>query len=336
MRAHIPSPSGRMKAEWWPRRARPGEGLVLLLLTLFAACREEPLPAIPDGPIEWSATATVDKNEVQVGEDLTLTLTVTHPVGGDFVPPSAADFEPFEVIAQKEEEVSLVESRIVFRLAAYRLPEDLEVPALSLRYRNEGEELAELETAPIAVKLVTSLTPDVTDIHDIKDPVTLELPRDLRLFLWLLAALLATLAAYLIYRKFRREPEEANVAFEPPLPRADLEAEAALKRLAEKDLPAKGELAAFYGELSDIMKRYTGRRFEIPYLERTTGEVLFDLQAKRIAVSPEASLRPILEASDLVKFAKSSPASDEAEASFRDARAFLGRTRPRPELGATA
>ena len=309
---------------------------LLLLLTLAAACREQPAPVLPDGPIEWSATATADKNEVQVGEDLTLTLTVTHPAGGDFVPPSAADFEPFEVIGRTEEEVSLVESRFVYRLAAYRLPEDLEVPALSLRYRDEGEELAELETAPIPVKLVTSLTPEVTDIHDIKDPLTLELPRDPRLLLWLLAALLAALVAYLIYRKFRREPEETNVVFEPPLPRADLEAEAALKRLAEKDLPAKGELAAFYAELSDIMKRYTGRRFEIPYLERTTGEVLFDLQAKRFAGSPEASLRPILEASDLVKFAKSSPASDEAEASFRDAEAFLGRTRPRPELGATA
>ena len=321
----------------WPREAKSGEYLLLLLLLLVGgACLEHPTPVLPEGSIDWSATAAVDKHEVQVGEDFALTLTVTHPVGGSFVPPSAADFEPFEVIGQTEEEVSLVESRIVYRLTAYRLPEDLEVPALSLRYWDDGKELAELETVPIAVQLLTSLTPDVTDIHDIKDPVTLKLPRDPRLLLWFLAAIVGAVAAYLMYRNFRREPEESNVAFEPPLPPADLEAEAALKLLAEKHLPAKGDLVAFYAELSDIMKRYTGRRFQISYLEKTTDEILFQLRAKRIAGSPEAPLRPILETSDLVKFAKSSPAGDEAEASLRDAETFLGRTRRRTDLGATA
>ena len=146
MRRGKPSPFGRepsARAErearsdkpqgWGPRGieggwlsvAKPGEGLLLLLLlvTLAAGCQDAPAPVVPEGPVEWSVNATVDKNEVQVGEDLTLTITVTHPVGGDFVPPPAADFEPFDVIEQGNEEVSPVESRIHYRLAAYRLPE---------------------------------------------------------------------------------------------------------------------------------------------------------------------------------------------------------------------
>jgi hypothetical protein len=329
----VPSPSGR----GWPSLARPGEGsLFLLLLTFAAGCHRESAPAIPRGPIEWSVHATADKKEVQVGEALTLTLTVTHPVGGDFVRPPAAAFEPFEVIGQTNEEVSPVESHVLYRLAAYRLPADLEIPALSLSYRTEGGELAELETESIPVKLVTSLTPDVTDIHDIKDPVALEVPRDPRPLLWLLAALVAVLVAYLIYRKLRKRPEEASLVLEPPLPPADVEADAALKRLAERDLPAKGELVLFYAELSEIVRRYAGRRFGIRYLERTTDEILGDLRRKRIAGSPETSLRSILEASDLVKFAKSTPAQAEADACFGDAKTFVDRTRPRAELGATA
>jgi hypothetical protein len=178
---------------------------------------------------------------------------------------------------------------------------------------------------------VTSLTPEVTEIHDIKEPLDLTVPRDFRLLWWLLLALAAAILAYLIYRKLRKEPEGvAAPVWVPPLPPADVEAEAALKRLAEKDLIRKGELTAFYTELSEVMKRYAGRRFEVPYLERTTSEVLSDLKPRKLAQGAVSELRAILEASDLVKFAKLLPEAIEAEAAFALARFWIEKTRPVP------
>jgi len=303
---------------------------LLPLVLALTACGGGEAPVVPEGPVDWAVAASVDRTAVEVGEDLALTLVVRHPPEGRYIAPPDTAFTPFDVIGKSEEEVSPVETRLQIRLAAYRLPGDVEIPALRIQYRNEGK-VESLSTDSIPVKIVTSLTPEVTEIHDIKEPLDLSVPRDFRLFWWLLLALAAAILAYLIYRKLRKEPEGVGVpAWTPPLPPADVEAEAALKRLAEKDLIRKGELKAFYTELSEVMKRYAGRRFEVPYLERTTSEVLSDLKPRKLAQGAVFDLRAILEASDLVKFAKLMPKAAEAEASFALALSWIEKTRPVP------
>ena len=307
--------------------------LFVSALVWLAGCTRENAPEIAEGPVEWSVSASSTSPEVQVGDDFTFTLALTHPPEGDFVPPSEVDFEPFDVLETWTEEVSPVETRLHFRLAAYQLPEELEVAPLTIRYRDEAGEMARIESEPVAVRVVTSLTPDVTDIHDIKDPMVLEVPRDWSLLLWLLLALLASLVAYLIYRKLRKDTEdEAAPAWVPPPRPPHEEAEAALARLAEKGLIEKGEIALFYTELTDIMKRYAGRRFVVPYLERTTEEVLSDLAAKQVSTPP---LRAILEIADLVKFAKQMPGLQQGRSSLTMALDLVRDTRP-PALEATS
>jgi hypothetical protein len=301
------------------------------LLAAGLACggAAPPAPESPSDPVAWSARAAVDKTEVQVGEDLTFTLTIEHPAGGEYLTPPASAFAPFDVIGVTENKVSQTETRLEYRLAAYRLPAELEIPAIELRHRDDAGDPKTLRTAAIPVRVVTSLTPEVEDIHDIKEPVDLEVPRDLSLFFWLLGALLAAAVLYLIYRKLRKEPAAVPAWVPPPTP-PDEEAEAALLRLAEKKLIERGEIPSFYTELSEIVKRYAGRRFDVPYLERTTSEVLGDLRplAGR-ELSPEvlSDLRAILEASDLVKFAKRMPERSQAEGSLALAFELLQRTR---------
>lgn len=301
------------------------------LLLLLAGCRSGEEPVVPQGSTAWSVAASSDKREVQVGEDLLLTLILRHPQEGRYVAPADAAFSPFDVIDRTEVSVSPVETHLQIRLAPYRLPGEVEIPALQVQYRN-GEKIESLRTEAIPVTVVTSLTPEVTEIHDIKDPVDLEVPRDFRLLGWLLLALLAALVAYLIYRKLRKEPEGVTApVWAPPLPPPDVEAEAALRRLAEKNLIRTGELAAFYTELSEVMKRYVGRRFEVPYLERTTAEVLTDLRPKKLAAGTMSELRAILDASDLVKFAKLVPEPAQAEGSLALAFAWIQETRVESE-----
>lgn len=291
-----------------------------------SACAPEEAPEIPDGPIEWSVSATIDVSEVEVGDDVTLTLTVTHPPEGHFVPPPETLFAPFSVIEHWLLEVSPVETRLLYRVAAYQLPGDLELGALELSYRGEDGEIGVLATDPIPIRVVTSLTPDITDIHDIKRQVVLTVPRNWSLLWWLLAALLLAAIAYIIYRRFRKEPDsEAAPVWTAPLPRPDVEAEAALARLAERKLIENHRIELFFTELTDIMKRYAGRRFDVPYLERTTDEILSDLRDQ-----PVTGLRDILEAADLVKFAKTMPEQDEARSSFALARTLIRTTKPAP------
>ncbi len=301
---------------------------LLALVLVLAGCGGTETSDVLEAPVEWSVEGSVDKREVQVGEDLTLTLVVRHPPEGLYIAPPDSAFAPFDVIGKSEETPGPTETRLLVRLAAFRLPADLEIPALEIQYQKEGK-IESLGTDSIPVKVVTSLTPDVTEIHDIKDPVDLEIPRDFRLLWWLLLAALAALLAYLIYRKLRKEPERVKTpVWVPPLPAPDVEAEAALRCLAGKDLIKKGEVKAFYTELSEILKRYAGRRFEVPYLERTTTEVLFDLKPRKLAPAVTSDLRAMLEASDLVKFARFLPPAAQAEESLSLAFAWIGKTRP--------
>jgi BatD DUF11 like domain len=316
------------------RTGRVGSFLAALVLVSAAgSCRHrEQAPAVPEGPVDWSVAASADKSQVQVGEDFTLSVTVRHPVGGDPLAPPLSAFEPFDVIGQTETQVSPVETRFEYRLAPYRLPGELQVPPLDFRHQTASGETGTLKTAAVPVRVVTSLTPDVKDIHDIKSPLDLEVERDLRLLWWLLAALVAALLAYLLYKKLRREPEAVQLPPAPPLPPPDVEAEAALRRLADRRLIENGEILAFETELSEIVKRYVGRRFDVAYLERTTDEVLFDLRARRVAVDAAADVRELLTAADMAKFARSIPESDRAAASLGRARALVEKTRPKPAV----
>ena len=56
----------------------------LALLTGIAACDrpsevEPPVPPDLEGPVEWSVVVTADKREIQVGEDLSVQVTIRHP-----------------------------------------------------------------------------------------------------------------------------------------------------------------------------------------------------------------------------------------------------------------
>jgi hypothetical protein len=268
-----------------------------------------------------------------VGEPLEVEVTVRHPAGAEFLLPSGASLEPFELLERSEEPSgSPTESRIRLSVAAYRLPGAISFPALRIEYREAEGKLTSVETEAIPIELVTSLTPDVTDIHDLKPPIEdLPVPSRWGLLWWLLAALAAALALYLLYRKLRRKKRETRLEAPPrPLQPPEEEAEAALRRLAAARLLEQGRFDEYYTALAEIMKRYAGRRFEVPYLERTTTEIASDLRFARVRDEWCSELSVLLDASDLVKFARGLPEREEAQRMLPRAFRWVAETRPRP------
>jgi hypothetical protein len=307
----------------------------LLAGGLLLACgKEAGEPIVPPGPYEWSVRAAADKSEVQVGEDLTVTVTVSHPPNADFFLATGAELEPFELIERVDETPSPIESVITVKIGAYLLPADVDVPPIKVEYRDESEEIVSMETEPIPIKVVTSLTPEITDINDIKGPIEdIPMPSRWSLLWWLLAALLAAIVAYLLYRKFRKDkvvPVDMAPA-PPPIP-PEIEAERALRKLADEQLLEQGRFMEFYTRLHEIMKRYAGRRYDVPYYERTTTEILSDLKKSRLKFEMQELLRGILLFADLVKFARVEPLSEDSERMIPESFRFLDETRPKAEV----
>ena len=111
----------------------------------------------------------------------------------------------------------------------------------------------------------------------------------------------------------------------------EIEAELALRKLANDRLIEQGRVLEFYTALAEIVKRYSGRRFSVPYLERTTTEVLMDLKETRLRYEPMERLRGILGAADLVKFARIAHADEESQLMIPEAFRFVDETKPKPE-----
>ena len=89
----------------------------------------------------------------------------------------------------------------------------------------------------------------------------------------------------------------------------EIEASEALKQLESKDYITNGLVKSHYVELTEILRHYFDREFEIDTLESTTEETIVLLKEKELDRILIEQISTLLVEADLVKFAKSSPDS---------------------------
>lgn len=109
--------------------------------------------------------------------------------------------------------------------------------------------------------------------------------------------------------KKRQEKKLQEEIYKTPIEKAT----SLLDTLEKKELWQKGEVKAYYSELTDIARNYIEEAIEIPAMESTTSELIQGLRAasvkKKMTLSQETieNLERVLKQADLVKFAKSKP-----------------------------
>lgn len=126
----------------------------------------------------------------------------------------------------------------------------------------------------------------------------------------LIIALIAGIGAFIYwFIKKRQEKKLQQEIYKTPIERAT----SLLDTLEKKELWQKGEVKAYYSELTDIARNYIEEAIEIPAMESTTSELILGLRAasvkKKMTLSQEIilDLERVLKQADLVKFAKSKP-----------------------------
>lgn len=152
------------------------------------------------------------------------------------------------------------------------------------------------------------------------------------IFRWvLLAVLLAGVGVagyYLItYLQRRKREEEGKVVISEPLRPADEVALEKLDAIKEKKIWQQGQVKEYYTQLTDVVREYIARRFEVSSVEQTSDETLRDIRpllSERKDLYDQ--LRKMLTLADLVKFAKWSTTPDENELSLRNAYTFVRET----------
>ena len=134
------------------------------------------------------------------------------------------------------------------------------------------------------------------------------------------------LITYLQSRMGKRE--EDAVAAEPLRPAEEVALEK-LDIIREQKIWQTGQIKEYHTQLTDVVREYIDRRFEVSSAEQTSDETL---RAMRPLLNDKKDLyeqlRKMLTLADLVKFAKWTTTPDENEMSLRSAYAFVKETTP--------
>jgi len=196
----------------------------------------------------------------------------------------------------------------------------------------EGDVAPETETLvteplTITVRAPAGATPSADDLRHIHvlDPV--ELPTLWRRWGWLAVLAAILIAALAIgWLRRRRKGEEALVVLIP----AHEWAYAELARLIAEDLVGRSLMQEFFYRISDIVRGYVERRFDLRAPEMTTEEFLIAAASDpQFGREHTEELSHFLNECDLVKYARHEPTVAECNGVLQAARRFIERTRER-------
>ena len=194
-------------------------------------------------------------------------------------------------------------------------------------------------TNDLLLKVSAYPVTDDSELQPIKGII--EEPRNWLDFWPLYLVLLLAGGGYLAYRAHQNRTRVAPPP--PPPPPADLQALNSLQALEGKQLWQSGQTKLYYTELTDILRTYLQDQFGVQAKEMTSRQITTSLK-KNVGMNGNMTgeLAQLLQLSDLVKFAKATPAAElhprslERVRSFvRDSRAAVATNAPAPPEGTT-
>jgi len=147
---------------------------------------------------------------------------------------------------------------------------------------------------------------------------------------WYIVIPALLLIGFLIYYLVRRSKKSELPPPAPIIP-AHIEALEKLKDIEAKQLWQNQLTKEYYIAISETIRYYIERRFEVPALEQTTDEVIHFLRIMDLNEEARRHLVYVLKLADLVKFAKENPAPFENENVMKRANEFITLTSIKPK-----
>jgi len=134
--------------------------------------------------------------------------------------------------------------------------------------------------------------------------------------------------AYYLYKKYFKHKAALNAQELKLLQPAHVVALNELDRIKSEKLWQQGRGKEYHTELTDVIREYIERMFNITSMEMTSDEILEHLKGLRLEQKATyLELKQILSLADLVKFAKWNATPDEHELSLMNAYLFVNQTK---------
>ena len=266
---------------------------------------------------ESKVSAQVDTTAIKIGEQIQYKISVEADSTDVVHFPEGQTFSPLETVdaimadtLKNNDRITLqrIYALTQFDSGAYTIPPQL----VTINDRQIFTDSFQVKVADVAVDTTKQ------KMFDIKPLIQVERSSlDFwKMALWILLGLFVIVG--LVYWFFlRKKPltEEEKVALLPPYDRALLE----LKKLENSRYLIQDEYKQYYSELTDIVRMYLEEDVHLSAMESTTSELITKLEMLRDAGELNleddtlVQFQKILQTADLVKFAKSRPATSIAE-----------------------
>lgn len=274
--------------------------------------------------------ASVDQNEITIGDPIRYTLTVTAETNVDVQVPVFSDrLGDFDIIDFGELPSRSTQDPVItarwYALTIFTTGYHI-IPAPSVPYTTADGAKHTAQGGTIRIHVASLLTQEgqITDIRDIKPPE--EVPFDWRPYILggviLIALVLLGAALFYFLNRFRRAADT------PRRPAHEIALQA-LTHLRAQHLPQAGQVEAYYVALSGIVRMYLEDGLQLRAPEMTTEEFLLTVSRDTGLTAPQQRLLgKFLSQADLVKFARYVPSLDDSDAAYTAARRFIDETRP--------
>ena len=312
----------------------------LRLACFLLLCSCGPAPVLLAQPTNDGvlARAELARKTITIGDQIFLEVNLSAPPGAEIapLPEEFINAQPgLEVIRATalntvaEEPELLLQQR--FLITSFDTGY-VRVPPLPYAYRLAGGAADTTYTADLLLRVEAIPGVEEAELRPIR-PILAE-RRNWRDFWPLYLVLAAAALGFGLYR-YRRGLAKPPPP-PPPPPPADQAALAALDELEARRLWQQGHTKAYYTELTAILRGYLDGRFGIRAQEMTTRQITDEL-GRRAELDGEqrGELGQLLQISDLVKFARATPAEELHPRGLARVRAFVQDTSPATAAAAT-
>ncbi len=265
-----------------------------------------------------SVESHVDRATITIGDRILYTLTVKSDSAVNVEPLAlGSNLGAFEVKDYKIHDPEKAKDGKIISKSEYVITTfttgEYVIPPITIDYTDPNGEKKQIESEPlfILVKSVGVTESDKEDIRGLKPPI--EIKGGYWGYLLILPILVLVAASGFLYYRQRAKavalpaiPEELK---KPAWEVALLE----LENLKNSELLEKRQFKEYYIILSDTIRKYLERRYQITALDRTTQEVKAELKRAKVEGEMIDSAYGFLHSCDLVKFAKYIPSKEEIE-----------------------
>ena len=290
--------------------------LLIARCLLPIACCLFPIASFSQSP---TVQTSADKKDILIGEQLKVKIKANFQ-SGEFrikdwlsIPDSIAHFDIIEkgkpdTIVYKDNSKAIEQTIIFTSFDSGKWV----IPAFHVNLDPSQNDTAnKLFTDPIAVNVLYSPPDSTNQLRDIKPIIEVSITD----YTWYYIAggiIILLLIGFLVWKYIKNREQKPAAFVESKLSPFE-EAMQELKKLDQYNLQNAAEIKLYHTRLSDIFKRYLGRKQNKNLANRTTGDLLINIGENGFSQENISTLAIALRCNDAVKFAKYLPARAETE-----------------------